>query len=240
MDIKTRISRLFIPSILEEEGHISLDAKNSHYLTHVMRAKIGDQVLVFDGKTGEYVAEISKMDRKGCTLHILKKVKPFVQNMGPTLLFAPLKKPRLDFMIEKAVELGVDHLYPIITDHTINRNLNMEKLQEIAIQAAEQSERLSIPEIHEPLGLEKFLKAWNPADPIFVCAERQNCPSLKESSVKIPACKTFFVGPEGGFSASEFKLMESTPFIHFVNLGPEILRAETAAIAVLGWVRVNY
>lgn len=237
INIKTRIPRLFISKI--SIGQFLLDLKNTHYLTHVMRGKIGDHVLVFDSETGEYLAQIETIDRKGCALKILEKVRDFVTQNGPALLFAPIKKPRLDFLIEKAVELGVGSLYPVITNHTINRHLNRDKIQEQVIQATEQCERLEVPPIHDPVDLERVLDEWDMSEPIFVCAERKVCLTLKEALHQFPLGKTFLVGPEGGFSSAEFDLMAQKPFIHFVNLGAEILRAETAAIMALSYFKLT-
>jgi len=238
MDVKTRLSRLFIPGA-GGNNLLSLDAKNSHYLIHVMRGRIGDQVLVFDGVTGEYLAQINHVDRKGCSLKILHQTKSFIASHGPSLLFAPLKKPRLDILIEKAVELGVEALYPVMTQHTVYRHLTQEKLQEISIQAAEQCERLSIPQIHQPLDLKYLLETWDPEIPILVCVERLECLSLKKACAKFSQAKTFLIGPEGGFSPDEFMLMGQKPFVHFVTLGSEILRAETAGILALGYFKTN-
>lgn len=219
---------------LEIDQRLELDQDKAHYLKNVLRKSSGNSVKIFNGKDGEWLAEIHEFTKKSCILkvkHCLKKqpTTPILR-----LIFAPLKQVRLNFLIEKSVELGVTELIPILTEHTHVREFNLGRAKNIAIEAAEQSERLSIPIIHPLTPLGTFLSQWPIEKDIYMSDERLCSPSLiTQIMTKSFSEPSLLIGPEGGFSSLEFDMFSKYKFIHSVNLGPTILRAETAAIAGL-------
>ena len=223
--------RLYIDSPFEEGVLLSLSPDQGHYLMHVMRLQSWDPVHVFNGRNGEWCGAFQPHKR---TVHILLKsqVKVQVAQQGPGLIFSPLKPKRLEFLVEKATELEVQNLYPATMDHTSYAWMKVEKIQSYAIEAAEQSERLTVPEIAEMQKLPALLKGWDPECPVFWAAERSDHPPLTAvlENVQSP---TFLIGPEGGFSEKEVQLLQDLPFVIPVSLGATILRAETAALMCL-------
>lgn len=198
-----------------------------HYVANVMRMKIGFTLHLFNENDGEYAYTIENTTRKEAVLKQEKKIaEPF--SLPPLrLAFAPIRKNRLSFLIEKATELGVTELIPVITDHTQHRDFKIDRLNAIAVEATEQCERFIPPYIHEPISFKEFIKENN--DFIYLDERRDtNIPNLTE--LKIEKNALVFVGPEGGFSKEEFKQMEKgIP----VTLGKLILRTETAALKAL-------
>ncbi len=218
--------RLYVESNFHTGAHILPQADAVHYLCHVLRKNVGDVVRIFNGRDGEARARIETITKKSMTLYCESLLRP--QPGAPplrALAFAPLKGPRLDILIEKAVELGVSDFYPLITRFTQHHKLNEPRIARHIIEAAEQSERMTIPVFHPLRSLEDFLK--NPPASIFAALERGDFPRLKPQQA--PWC--FLIGPEGGFSDDEKNRIQATT--QPVNLGETILRAETAAIAGL-------
>jgi 16S rRNA (uracil1498-N3)-methyltransferase len=211
---------------------IELDRTRAHYLLDVMRRKVGDQVRLFNDQDGEWMASISDTGRRRCQLRIDEQLRPPKEEPGPTLLFAPIKKSRLDLLVEKATELGVSRLMPVRTRRTIVDKINIERLNTIALEAAEQCERLSLPEIAELQALERALGDWPDDDPLYVADETGGGqPLLQAIRPERPAA--FLIGPEGGFDPSELERLDEHPAVVKVDLGPRILRAETAGMVVL-------
>jgi len=210
---------------------IELDRAQAHYLLDVMRRKVGDQVRLFNGQDGEWLASISEATRRRCQLRVDELLRKPAEEPGPTLLFAPIKKSRLDMLIEKATELGVSKLMPVTTRRTIVDRVNAERLQAIAVEAAEQCERLTVPAIFELQTLEQALTAWPDDQPLYVADESGNGQPLLQA-LKPDRPAAFLIGPEGGFDPAEIDHLNQHPAVVKVDLGPRILRAETAAIAV--------
>ena len=211
---------------------IELDRAKAHYLLDVMRKKVGDQVRLFNGRDGEWLASIDEASRRRCRLQVTEQLRPPDNEAGPTLLFAPIKKSRLELLVEKATELGVSKLMPVRTRRTIVDRVNLERLRAIATEAAEQCERLTLPKILELQTLETVLQDWPADQPLYVADESGNGhPVLKALRPERPAA--FLVGPEGGFDPAEVRLFDETTAVKRVDLGPRILRAETAGIVVL-------
>ena len=170
--------------------------------------------------------------RKRCRLQVTEQLRSPEDEPGPTLLFAPIKKSRLDLLVEKATELGVSRLMPVRTRRTIVDKINAARLQAITLEAAEQCERLTLPEIFELQPLETVLQDWPADHPLYVADETGGGkPLLQVLEPELPAA--FLIGPEGGFDPSELDMLCDTPAVIRVDLGPRILRAETAGIAVL-------
>lgn len=232
--------RLFIDADLSQGAAVQLEEAQAHYLLHVLRLAAGAALLVFNGRDGEWRAELTDVRKRTCALHIVDQVRP--QTSGPDIqyLFAPLKHARLDYMVQKAVELGVARLSPVLTRHTVPDRVNLDRMRANAIEAAEQCGVLRIPEIDAPVPLAKALEHWDTTRPLVFCDE--------DAPVKDPvaALKSLtsrsvgvLIGPEGGFSGEERQLVRSRAFVLGISLGPRIMRADTAAIAALTLVNAT-
>ena len=234
--------RLFISSSLAIGNKIQLDKQQSHYISNVMRRKLSDIVSLFNGQDGEFLAEIVDISKNNTQLLVKEKSKDQQNSPNLTLLYAPVKNAKNEFIVQKATEIGVKAIQPIITKFTIKDKTNSDKLKIVAIEAAEQCERLDIPTIHEITELEKALK--NLSDyKIILCDETGKGESAHDVLTALKATKTdkfaVVIGPEGGFSDLEISIMHSMKNVHAIGLGPRILRAETAIITALALVQ-NY
>lgn len=228
-------ARLYVAAPLAAGEAVDLPPAQAHYLVHVLRLAPGDGVALFNGRDGEWRAEVAGLAKNRCRLELAAPLRPQVAEPDVWLAFAPLKKDRTDFLVEKATELGAARLLPVFTRHTAAGRVNLERLAAQATEAAEQCERLSVPEVAEPVTLEKLLASW-PADrPLFVPDETGGGEPLPHVLAARPglAAWGFLVGPEGGFAATELDALARLPFAVRVGLGPRILRAETAALAAL-------
>ncbi len=233
MNDQTHSIRLFIATPLKENDRVFLTPRQSHYLLNVMRLSVGQSFLIFNGQDGEFLAQISEIQKRIVHLTIKKQTHPQPKSNTLNLLFAPLKGERLGFLIEKATELGVSDFIPIFTKHTVPSYINLERIEARAIEAVEQCERLGIPNVHESMSLEDMLEKWSPSESLFFCEERSDASPLSEALKKEPRGCSFLVGPEGGFSTEEKELLKSKSFVKPVSLGSQILRSETAAIMSL-------
>jgi len=220
--------RLYVPGPLAAGADLALSEAQSHYLANVMRAALGDALRVFDGVSGEWRAAVTKISRKSVTLTLVEQTRPQAPEPDAWLCFALLKRAKTDMVVEKATELGVSAIQPIITARTNADHVNLERLRSIAIEAAEQCERLAVPEIRQPLPLAKLMAQW-PDRPLYVADERRTSALLGPA----PGPSALMVGPEGGFTDTELEAIGRAPQVTRVSLGARILRAETAAIAGL-------
>jgi 16S rRNA (uracil1498-N3)-methyltransferase len=232
MDSAHKSPRLFVTAPLEAGQGFAVEEAQSHYLRNVMRCREGGFVRVFNGRDGEFSARIDSLGKKSAQMTATQRLR----DQPPArpsihLVFAPLKKHRMDQVIEKCVELGVTDLHPVITAHTEVREINEARISAQAIEAAEQSERLDVPRLHPLVALNAKMAAWNPALLLFWGAEtkKDDAPVLSQA-LKASA---FLVGPVGGFHADECAFLEKQPFVRPVSLGPRVLRAETAAIVCM-------
>lgn len=205
----------------------------AHKLRAVLRAQVGDEVLLFNGRDGEWRARLANLGKAKALAECLEQTRPQAPEPGPWLAFAPLKKDRLDQVIEKAVELGVERLIPVITERTQNRRLKHERMVQQVIDAAEQCERMSIPTLDEPIPLEKLPTIWPQDRVLLVAAERQNAVPIGDQLKTISGAMGLLIGPEGGFHPQELDWAMNLPISMAVSLGPRILRAETATVAAL-------
>ena len=227
------------PQPLSSGSVLSLSEDQRRYLSTVMRFKVGDQLNVFNGRDGEWKAAVDAMDKKSCSLHVIEQTRGQpLSAPGPTLMFGVLKGARLPTLVEKATELGVGSLVPVVCQHCATRNLNVPKLAKVAIEASEQSRRLTVPTIAEPEALGKTLASWDPARPLLLCDERGGATPLASfladgHTVNGVALESagLLIGPEGGFAPEEFAILDELAFVHCVSLGANTLRAETAALA---------
>ena len=229
--------RLYLETRLESGLEVAATRAQANYLLNVMRLSDGAEILVFDGETGEWRARVSRQKRNACALHVVEQTR--AQNDGPDIhyLFAPVKRARLDFMAQKVTELGVAALCPVMTRLTAVRRIKLERLRANVIEAAEQCGVLRIPKVCKPVALDKLLEGWDPARRIVFCDEAAPVASpLEALSGLAPGPLAVLVGPEGGFDAGERDALLNLDFVMPVSLGPRVMRADTAAIAVLALV----
>lgn len=226
--------RLYIASNLKDEKNITLNEEQSHYLKNVVKYNVGETLHCFDGKNGEFLCQITEISKKAVTLSVLNKVKDFSPCPDIWLLFAPLKKDKTDFVIEKATELGCRKIIPTLTRYTITNNIKTERYITQSIEAAEQCRRTDLPEITPSQKLEDVLNNWDKNRPLYFMDETlQSLPFAELLSKETSSLAAVLIGPEGGFSSEELTLLRKLPFTKGATLGPRILRAETAVAAAL-------
>ena len=228
------IPRLWVSESLA--APVTLDADQTHYLRAVMRLGAGAELLLFNGRDGEWQAKITSISKNSATAEPMRQTRSQQPEIDLVLLFAPIKRGRVEFLIEKAVELGVSALQPVMTRRTIISRLNLDRLNAHAREAAEQTERLSVPPVLAPLALEAALRNWPEGRRLILCDESGTAPSLGKVLQEAEPCAeswAVLTGPEGGFEPSELDLIRRFPFATPVSLGPRILRADTAALAAL-------
>lgn len=233
--IDHKLPRLYVPQALRAREKINLPSPQTHYLLHVLRRKPGDQLRLFHDASGEFLGTILEISKKGCVVLLEQQTRPPVDTLSVTLCFAPIKRQRLEILLEKATELGVTHLQPVKTQHSMELG-NIERLQAIVIEAAEQCERLTIPQISPLVDLKTLVGKWDVKFPLYWCLERAGEPILKILDTSRPVA--LLTGPEGGFSQEEIAWLQGKNFIKPINLGSTILRAETATMVALGCVQV--
>lgn len=227
--------RLFVPADLAADADLALGKEQSHYLANVMRAKTGEAVLLFNGRDGEWLAEVTQAAKSTVRLAVRRRTRPQTAEPDLWLLAAPLKKDNTDLVAEKAAELGASALWSVFTRRTVAARVNAERLRAHLAEAAEQCERLTVPDLKEPAPLERVLAGWDPARTLLFLDESGRGAPLAGA---VPAgLLAILVGPEGGFAPEERALLAACPFARPVSLGPRILRAETAAIAALAVVQ---
>lgn len=229
-----KLPRLFSGFPIKEGQAIVLEAAQAHYLRNVMRLGEDSQIRMFDGKNGEFLAHIKTPGKKETLAIATKQIRQQpAQSLSLHLLFAPIKKMRMDILIEKAVELGATELTPVLTERTENRKINTERLESQIIEALEQCERLIKPTLHPLQKLETAIQAWKKPH-ILACLERQGAPHITEYLARNTEADTaILIGPEGGFSGLEIKMIEGNAACTAVSLGSAILRTETAALYAL-------
>ena len=224
------LPRLFVSQPLAEGAKVELDAKQANYLGNVMRLGVGAELLVFDGGSGEWLARIGEAGKKRMSLTVDRKTRELESIPDVWLAFAPVKRAQTDWLVEKATELGAARLLPVMTQRTVAERVKLERLEAIAIEAAEQCGRTRLPEIAEPLPLAKFLDRRDPARTLFF-ADENGGEAAASAFREGPAL--ILTGPEGGFTEDERALVRGAPSSVAISLGPRILRAETAALAAL-------
>ncbi len=211
-----------------------VEGGQAHYLANVMRMSTGDTLLLFDGTSGEWLAEIVDAGRKRVTLRIVEATRGQESVPDLTLAFAPVKKGRVDWLVEKAVELGVARLQPVITQRTIVDKLNLERMSAHIVEAAEQCGRTSLASIDDPVKLDTFLRGFDGSRRLYFADETGGSAALEAF---VPGAATIITGPEGGFTPDEALAIRSVAGARAISLGPRILRAETAALAaVTAWM----
>ncbi|WP_116091231.1 16S rRNA (uracil(1498)-N(3))-methyltransferase [Sphingomonas crusticola] len=222
--------RLFVDQTLSAGLTLALDGAQANYLGNVMRLKAGDPVRLFDDRTGEWLAEVSDSAKRRVTLRLTGKLRARESVPDLWLLFAPIKKGPIDWLVEKATELGAARLQPVITQRTIVDRLNLDRLRANIIEASEQCDRTALPELAEPVKLTALLRDWDAGRALIFADETGGSPFAQ---VARPGPAAILIGPEGGFTPGERDAIRATPGAIGASLGPRILRAETAAAAAI-------
>lgn len=222
--------RLFVRQALAEGAVVPLDGPQANYLGNVMRKGRGDDLLVFDGQSGEWLARIADSGKKRMILTIERRTLPLEAVPDLVLAFAPIKRAQTDWLVEKATELGVARLQPVRTRRTIAERVKLERLEAIAIEAAEQCHRTSLPLLAEPVPLASFLANLETERTLYFADENGGEPAAGAFK---PGCAAILIGPEGGFDDDERALVRAHPGAVAISLGPRILRAETAALTAV-------
>lgn len=224
---------------IEAGAKIIVESNDHHYLNKVMRLQNGDQIELFNGKNGDFLAQISQISKNQTSLQILNQIKQQQQKSNLTLAFTPVKNVKNQFLLQKAVELNCDHIAPIITNHSVVDNINIEKFKIVAKEACEQCESNVIPKIEPIIKLEQLLKQDLSQKILILCDESGKGQKASKILPKIAKNRSenqeiiVFIGPEGGFSEEEFKKFYQLNNLHSISLGSRILRADTALISAL-------
>lgn len=227
--------RLHVAADLAEGATVGLSAQQAHYVRNVMRLAAGETVLLFNGRDGEWRARIDGLGKGWCSLTVGERVRAQAGSPDVWLVFAPIKRARIDFVAEKATELGVSALIPVFTARTAMTRVNADRLHANAVEAAEQCGRLDIPVVWDARKFDALLAEW-PADRrLLLCDESGGGRPMPEVVADLPAGGPWavMIGPEGGFAPDEVDALRKLPFVTGASLGPRILRADTAAIAAL-------
>jgi 16S rRNA (uracil1498-N3)-methyltransferase len=225
------LPRLFVRSALGEGASLELDAKQANYLGNVLRLGVGGEVLLFDGASGEWLARVAEAGKKRMTLAVERRTREPETIPDVWLAFAPVKRAQTDWLVEKATELGAARLLPVMTERTVAERVRLERLEAIAIEAAEQCGRTRLPEIAEPVTLGRFLSGRNGTRTLYFADETRDGHAVADAFQAGPAA--ILIGPEGGFTDQERQAITAADNSIAISLGPRILRAETAALAAL-------
>ncbi len=229
--------RIFIESGLAVGAEFALTKEQGHYVANVLRCVPGDALALFNAGDGEFLAYVTTTAKKSVIVRIEKKSSDAKPPPDIDYLFAPLKHARLDYMVQKATELGARRLRPVITARTIAERVNLERMRANAIEAAEQCNLVFVPEVLEP---EKFLNVianWDQGRSLVFCDERAKTANPVEALKTVSTPAAVLVGPEGGFTPEERELLLRQPFVTAISLGPRIMRADTVAISALAVVQ---
>lgn len=230
--------RLFVKGPLSSGATAELERDHSHYISNVMRKKAGDEVVLFNGRDGEWKATIVAVEKRSVRLEVGQQSRMQETEPDLWLAFAPIKKARLDFIAQKATELGVSNLTPVMTRRTIVDRVKTDRMLANAIEAAEQCERLTVPTINEATKLDAFLASLTPDRKLMFCDEdktgQETHAALRATGDKAaPGPWAILIGPEGGFDDDEREKIRAHPTCVPVSLGPRVLRADTAAMAAI-------
>ncbi len=222
--------RLFVEQVLADGAQLSLDGPQAHYLARVMRIAPGDGVILCDNATGEWAARVIEAGKRDVMLQVETQLRPREAVPDFTLCAALLKKDRFDLVLEKACELGVARIQPVLTRRCVADKLNLERATAILTEAAEQCARTALPELRAPVKLDALLKDWDASRALFFADENGGDPAAAAFAAT-PGSAALLTGPEGGFDEAERNAIRALPAARAITLGPRILRGETAAIA---------
>ncbi|MEO1108537.1 MAG: 16S rRNA (uracil(1498)-N(3))-methyltransferase [Pseudomonadota bacterium] len=225
--------RLYVDQPLGQGQSVELTREQAHYLFGVMRLSVGGPVALFNGKDGEWLAEVAEAGKRGGVLSCLEQTKPLQLPPDLWLLFAPIKKARTDFIVEKATEMGAARILPVQTEFTNSERIRQDRLQAHAVEAAEQCGGTYVPEVADLQRLARVLDTWPEGRQLMFCDEAEVGSALRLAAHEKGQPWAILIGPEGGFSDKERARLNTLPYAHVVSLGPRILRADTAAVAAL-------
>ena len=229
--------RVFVEAPLGNGEVIECSPDQSSYLRTVLRLDAGSELLVFNGRDGEWRAALRLKGKRTATLQVLEQARPQEPVQDLWYMFAPLKRSRLDYMVQKAVEMGASRLVPVLTQHTIAERVNVDRMRANVVEAAEQCGILSLAEVADPIKLSTALATWPAERALIFCDE--GAPQANPLAALKPIPRgplAVLIGPEGGFSQAERELISAKPYAHPISLGPRIMRADTAAVAALAVV----
>ena len=232
MKVYSQSIRIFLNISFKKTDSFTIIEKQAHYLINVMRVKVGSIILVFNGYEGEYKVEIINKKNNIISCKVIEKVRVQYYEPELNLIFSLVKKDRIFNIIEKCTELGVTCFHPIVTERTQNFNYSFKKFGAYAIEASEQTRRLTIPKINPVQNLSSLLNNWNRQKIILLCNENDGIPVMKIKN-KISKPVSILIGPEGGFSRYELEGFLNLEFVKSISLGPRILRSDTAAISMV-------
>lgn len=224
--------RLFVPHDLDAGAAVTLDEGQSRYLSAVMRKGVGDAVALFNGRDGEWRATVATVGKREVGLDVQEALRPQATGPDLDLIIALVKRARLETIVEKAAELGARRVRPVITERTNADHTRVDRLQAIATEAAEQTGRLDVPQVCEPVKLERMLSDWDAGRRLLFCDEAGDAPPVLRAADS-GGPWAILIGPEGGFAPKEREGLRASPFAVPASLGPRILRADTAAISAL-------
>jgi 16S rRNA (uracil1498-N3)-methyltransferase len=233
-----RAPRLYLDAPIAASQELKLGREQAHYLRHVLRLAEGGEVLVFNGRDGEWQARLLAGGKRDAALRPEQQIRLQPATRGPVYAFAPLKHARLDYLVQKAVEMGASRLSPVLTQHTQVTRMNMERMRSNAVEAAEQCGILSLPDIDEPQPLGRWAGSLEADRALVFCDEGETERSPVEVLMPVKDQPiALLVGPEGGFSEAERTALRARKNVVALSLGPRILRADTAAVAALALVQ---
>lgn len=234
-----RLQRLFVPGSLQPDVAFEASPEQAHYLRHVLRMADGAELLAFNGSDGEWLVRTVNSGKRNVVLTPIEQTRPQPPASDLLFCFAPLKVGRLDYLVQKAVEMGAGDLQPVGTQHTQGK-ISLDKMRANAIEAAEQCGVLAVPACHEAIKLDTLLSQWDAGRRLVFCDEdaatNNPLPALQAVTERRLG---LLVGPEGGFSENERKMLRARPFVTPIPLGPRILRADTAAVAALAIIQAT-
>jgi 16S rRNA (uracil1498-N3)-methyltransferase len=230
------LPRLYVAETLAADSKLTLTGAPANYLANVLRLRAGDQVKLFDDRTGEWLAAISESGKRSVVLDVGAHLREREDVPDLWLLFAPIKRGRIDWLVEKATELGVDRMLPVVTARTVVDRLNLDRLRAHIVEAAEQCGRTALPTLDEPARLKTVLADWDEARALYFADETGGVPMVQAAR---PGPAAILIGPEGGFADEERGLIRAHAASCAISLGPRILRADTAALAAISqWFAV--
>ncbi|TIN09583.1 16S rRNA (uracil(1498)-N(3))-methyltransferase [Mesorhizobium sp.] len=235
-----KMQRLFVPDDLGPDIEFEASPQQGHYLMHVLRLGEGAEILLFNGRDGEWSASIAARSKKTVRLKVLALQRPQPPLPDLVYCFAPLKQGRLDYLVQKAVEMGAGVLQPVTTQHTQVAKPGIERLRANVVEAAEQCGILAVPEVREAEKIERLLAGWDKERRLIFCDEDASTNNPLPALQAVREKKLgLLVGPEGGFSDEERRMLRELPFVTAIPLGPRILRADTAAVAALAVIQAT-
>ncbi len=228
------VIRLFVQDPLAAGAEIALGAEAAHYLVNVMRQAVGAEVALFNGRDGEWRALIVEVKKRACRLRCVERTRPQETPPDLELIIAAVKRTRLETIVEKAAELGARRVRIVLTARTNAERVRIERLSAIAAEAAEQTGRLDVPAVDEPVKLKALLDGWDASRRLLFCDEGGDARSMIEALAgAAPGPWAILIGPEGGFAPEERERLRALPYVVAATLGPRILRADTAAISAM-------